>query len=111
MSEEIVLSASEEQAFQLSRAAILLDQAKVERAKLTEALETNLAVWVALRAMVTSDGCQASPQVVENLVRLSNFVADKTLAGAEVVTDTAIDALINVNLQISEGLLEGAKQR
>lgn len=107
MSETTTLSAIEEQAFQLSRAAILLDQAKTDRSKLAEALELNLMVWVALRTLVTSDGCMASTQVVENLIRLANFVAEKTLAGAETASEATIDSLINVNLQISEGLLEG----
>ncbi|MGE4277988.1 MAG: flagellar biosynthesis regulator FlaF [Magnetospirillum sp.] len=109
MSETTTLSAIEEQAFHLSRAAILLDQAKADRSKMTEALEVNMAVWVALRTLITSDGCRASSQVVENLLRLANFVAEKTLAGAEAASDATIDALINVNLQISEGLLEGNK--
>ncbi|AVM72979.1 flagellar biosynthesis regulator FlaF [Magnetospirillum gryphiswaldense] len=109
MSDTTTLSAIEEQAFQLSRAAIMLDQAKADRSKLEEALELNMAVWVALRTLITSDGCSASSQVVENLIRLANFVAEKTIAGAAAATDASIDALINVNLQISEGLLEGNK--
>ena len=109
MSDTTTLSAIEEQAFHLSRAAIMLDQARTDRSKLPEALETNLAVWVALRTLVTSDGCRASSQVVENLIRLANFVAEKTLAGADAASETTLDALINVNLQISEGLLEGNK--
>jgi flagellar biosynthesis regulator FlaF len=110
MSDTSALSVIEEQAFQLSRAAILLDQAKADRAKMAEALETNLAVWMALRTLITGDSCSASPQVVENLVRLAAFVADKTLAGAEAITESGIDALINVNLQISEGLLEAGNR-
>lgn len=109
MSDTTTLSAIEEQAFQLSRAAIQLDQAKGDRSKLAEALELNMAVWMALRTLVTSDGCMASTQVVDNLLRLANFVAEKTLAGPEAASDATLDALINVNLQISEGLLEGNK--
>jgi hypothetical protein len=49
--------------------------------------------------------------VKRNLRRLAQFVADKTLAGLESVTNETIDSFININLQISEGLLEGAKAR
>jgi flagellar biosynthesis regulator FlaF len=106
---ETVLSLTEEQAFQLSRAAIMLDKAKSERSLLAEALEVNLTVWVALRSIITREDCNLSGPVKENLVRLANFSAEKALGGLEKVTDSTIDALINVNLQISEGLLEGAK--
>lgn len=110
MSDELNLSISEEQAYQLSRAAILLDKAKTEPATLAEALETNLTVWVALRAIVLRDDCSLSTPVKENLVRLSNFVAEKALGGIEKITEATLDSLININLQISEGLLEGAKK-
>lgn len=104
------LSLTEEQAFQLSRAAILLDKAKTDRSVLDEALETNLAVWVALRTIVSNEACTLSDQVKENLIRLSNFVAEKALGGAENLAEGSLDALINVNLQISEGLLEGSRK-
>lgn len=109
MSNQTALSLTEEQAFQLVRAALLLDKAKTERSLLTEALETNLTVWVTLRTIINRPDCLLSQQIKDNLVRLCNFAADKAVAGASRVTDSGIDALINVNLQISEGLLEGAR--
>jgi flagellar biosynthesis regulator FlaF len=87
---------------------MMLDQARADRSKLAEALETNMAVWVALRAVITRDDCTLSAPVKDNLVRLANFAASKALGDHAEVDEKALDSLINVNLQISEGLLEGA---
>lgn len=106
------ISVAEEQAFQLSQAAILLDQARQDignQGKLAKALENNLEVWVALNMIAKSPECTLPAPVKDNLRRLAEFVADRTLRGTGEVPGNTLDALININLQISEGLLEGAK--
>ncbi len=105
------LKDSEEVAFGLTRAAVLLDQAKQDRsdsAAMATALGHNLELWIALRAMVDRKESAAPEVLKENLIRLSNFVADTTFKSAEgELEDSAIETLININLQISEGFLEG----
>ncbi len=105
------LKVPEEEAFGLSRAAIMLDQAKQDRsdtATMTAALNHNLELWVAIRAMIDREESTVPQNVKENLVKLSNFVADTTFRSAErELENTTIETLININLQISEGLLEG----
>ncbi|MBX9635733.1 MAG: flagellar biosynthesis regulator FlaF [Magnetospirillum sp.] len=106
------LSVAEEQAFQLSQAAILLDQARQDtsdQGKLAHALENNLEVWVAINTIAKSADCMLPAAAKDNLRRLAEFVADRTLKGAGEVPSNTLDTLININLQISEGLLEGAK--
>lgn len=114
MSEQPSLSLAEEQAFQLSQSAILLDQARVERDKdvgqFASALKHNLDIWVALCTIISHEDCLLGDEVKRNLRRLAQFVADKTLAGLDAVTNETVDTFININLQISEGLLEGAKK-
>jgi len=113
MSEQPTLSLAEEQAFQLSQAAILLDQARTDREKnvgeFASALKNNLDTWVALCTIISHEDCVLGEEVKRNLRRLAQFVADKTLAGLDSVTNETIDTFININLQISEGLLEGRK--
>ena len=115
MSEQPELSLAEEQAFQLSQAAILLDQARSGRDKnlapFAAALKGNLDTWVALCTVIAHEDCTLNEDVKRNLRRLAQFVADKTLAGLDSVTNETVDSFININLQISEGLLEGAKSR
>ncbi len=106
-------SVAEEQAFQLSQAAIRIDQARTVKdddgSALTSALNENLEAWVALRTIVMRADCTLNEEVKNNLVKLSQFVADKTFQDGE-LSESTLDAFININLQISEGLLEGANQ-
>ena len=104
------LSISEEEAFGLSRAAVMLDQAKQNRADkvaLATALNHNLELWVAIQGMVARRDNDLPESVKDNLISLGNYVADTTFKSADGLKDETIDTLININLQISEGLLEG----
>jgi len=104
------LSIIEEQAFQLSQSAIRLDQARTEResnnAVFAAALDQNLDVWMAIRTVAQRAVPGFSNDIRNNLVKLSHFVADTTFGGPENVGDSTVDTLININLQIAEGLLE-----
>lgn len=100
----------EEQAFQLSQAAIRLDQTRVQRTEspddFSAALDQNLDVWMAIRTVAERSVPGFPNDVRHNLVKLSHFVADTTFAGPDGLGDSTVDTLININLQISEGLLE-----
>ena len=113
MTQQSSLTLAEEKAFQLSQAAIQLDQTRADRdanlAPFAAALKHNLDTWVALCTVISYDDCSLTDDVKRNLRRLAQFVADKTLAGLDTITNETIDSFININLQISEGLLEGAK--
>ncbi len=107
------LSLPEEQAFQLSRCAIALDNAWEGKDKdlggLVAALNANLELWVAIRTTVMRPDCSLAEAAKENLKRLAEFVASKTFEGIAVLNTDTVRTLVNINLQISEGLLEGTK--
>jgi flagellar biosynthesis regulator FlaF len=108
------LSAIEEQALVLSQAAIGLDQARAgvrDAGALAKALEANVEVWVAIRTLVEDPASAIQQNVRDNLLRLSMFVASTTFKHGIGIPDSTLNTLININLQISEGLLEGAKRR
>lgn len=114
MTDSDQLSLPEEQALALSRAAIMLDQARQnlgDRGALGAALNQNLETWVAIRTVAQKPNNGLTASVQQNLVRLSNFVADSTFKSADSISEKTLDTLININLQISEGLLEGAGSR
>lgn len=103
------VTALERDATQLAWAAIRLDQARITReaqpVTLVEALEMNLQLWIAIKTRVQlADTMPAA--LTSNLVRLADFVAGSILNGGINIENSAIDAIINVNLQVSEGLLE-----
>ena len=104
------LSAAEQEALSLTRAAVFLDQARAngrDKGRLVEALNNNLEIWVFIRTMAESKDSELPEQLRGNLMQLSNFVAQTTFSQGAAITDSSIDCLININLQLSEGLLEG----
>jgi flagellar biosynthesis activator protein FlaF len=105
------LSLPEEQAFQLSRCAISLDRAweSKDPQELVAAVNANLELWIAIRTMVMRADCSLDEKAKINLQRLAEFVANKSFEGIDNLTAQGVRSLVNVNLQICEGFLEGTK--
>ncbi len=100
------LTLPEESAFGLSQAAVMLDQSRDNQNMLVTALERNMEVWIALRFMVSNGETRIANEAKDNLIKLSQFVAESTMKHGSDIPSETIDTLININLQISEGLLE-----
>lgn len=111
MSGDLTLSLSEVEAFSLTEAALSLDQARQadDRKLLAGALENNIKVWTAIRTVAGNPDVDLPETVRINLGRLADFVATTTLCAGTGIADEAINTLININFQISEGLLEGRR--
>ena len=106
-----VLSVLEEDAYCLMEAAVLLDQARNgesgdDIAVLEAALNNNLEIWVAIRSVISQPVNVFPDDVKENLTRLADYVASITCTHGGDISTHALETLININLQISEGLLE-----
>jgi len=103
------LSLTEQDAFSMSQAAVLLDQARAkgDMKALAAALDHNLELWVGLRALVSRPEVRVSQNIQENLTKLANYVADATMSHGVEIPEKTLDTLINIDLQVSEGLLEG----
>jgi hypothetical protein len=103
------LSLTEQDAFSMSQAAVLLDQARAkgDLKALAAALDHNLELWVGIRTLVSRPEVRASQNVQENLTKLANYVADATMSHGIEIPEKTLDTLINIDLQVSEGLLEG----
>ncbi len=102
------LTKGEEDAFALAEAAILLEHARhTGGAELTAALENNLQLWVAIRTLVERQDSVIPVEIRENLIKLSQFVTQKTFEVGKSPRPATLDSLITINLHIAEGLLEG----
>jgi len=104
----------EQQAFNLAQAAIQLDQARIDDGdlgKLAQALEHNLQVWVEIGTLVKSSESNLAENVRDNILKLRDFVSDTTMAKGVEMAESTLNTLININLQISEGILEGARAK
>lgn len=99
------LSVRERDAFALSQAAIELEQARSDQTALTRALSFNLALWTSIRSLASSDAGYLPASLAEQLPRLFDHVAE--VSRRPVIADTALDSLIRLALELSEGLLAG----
>lgn len=107
--EETGFSAFQEDALALAQSAITLSNAREsgEASELSAALDANLELWIAIRTLVQRPNNALPQEVRDNLVRLSDYVQGLTVGRREALSDGDLDSLVNINLQISEGLLEG----
>lgn len=105
---------AEEQAYHLARCAIALDTARqtegVNDAEMVKALRDNLDTWVAVRTLASREDSGLSGDIRQNLITLSRFVAERTFNNIGKIDNDTVSTLININLQISEGFLEGKDQ-
>ena len=98
------------EAWALLEAARELSQ--VKRLPLDErraALRRNWRLWTIFQANLLDPGCTVPTETRRNLLGLANFIDRQTaqlLANGE---PDGIDVLININRQISEGLLDGQR--
>ncbi len=108
--ENKTLSSFEEDAFALTRAAVDLSQAleNGDQTALAAALDENLNLWTAIKTLVARTDCKLPEDIRTNLTRLSEYTAKVTFDLSKQRQTEKIEVLINTNLQIAEGLLEGA---
>jgi len=96
----------------LSQAAYVLDQARqnIEDGEACEkALTYNQLLWSIIQADVSEETNKLPDELKANLMSLSIFVDKQTTKGLSEPTEDIFDSLININIQIAEGLLEGEK--
>ena len=76
------LTVVEQQAFNLAQAAIQLDQSRGESrdmARLAQALEHNLQVWVEIGTLVKSPESRLAENVRDNILKLRDFALEKAI--------------------------------
>ena len=73
------------------------------------ALDNNLKLWVEIETSLKDAKSLLSQEIKDNLLQLSKFVERMTLSKGVKMSKTDFDCLININMQISEGLLEAVK--
>jgi len=103
------LTLPEVQAYRLTETGIALGEAfeKKNDLELAAALEDNLQLWVAIKTVINLPSAPLPKDVRDNLLRLFDFVAAATLKDGVNITDETLNTLLGINLQISQGLLEG----
>ena len=98
------------EAWALLEAARELSQAKSgPRDRFLAALRRNWRLWTIFQASLLAPDCTMDAAIRGNLLGLANFVDKSTMELLTKDDASLVDPLININLQIGEGLLAGAR--
>lgn len=108
MAEAQALKATQEDAYYLVETAVMMDNARTDKGRLALALERDLRAWVGIATLMNRPELELAPDARENMKRLATFVTGAILEKGVEMPATTLDTLININLQVSEGLLQGA---
>ena len=105
------LTHTQRDALALLKAATNISQAreKQDKSGLTIALDENLQLWTAIKTLVSRKDHPLNDKAKENLIKMADYVVAKTLKDGNNATETTLDTLENMNLQIAEGLLENQR--
>ncbi len=73
------------------------------------ALRRNWRLWTIFQASLLEPDCPMPAEIRGNLLGLANFIDKRTAELLVKPEPGRVDALININVQIGEGLLAGAR--
>ena len=93
-----------------SQAAYVLDQARQNLGEVEaceKALTYNQVLWSIIQADVAEGKNELPDELKANLMSLSIFVDKQTTKALTKPSEELFDSLININLNIAEGLMEG----
>jgi flagellar biosynthesis activator protein FlaF len=76
---------------------------------LRAALRRNWRLWTIFQATLVDPECQVPGAVRANLLGLSNFIDRQTAELLAKPDPAKVELLVNINRQISEGLLDGQR--
>ena len=105
-----VKNAEEEAAIMLSH-AVALSKASGSDNDLDKisALDGNLKLWVEIETTLKNAKNLLPEDIKDNLLKLSKYVERLTLTKGIHMSKSDFDTLVNINMQISEGLVEAVK--
>ncbi|HUN50080.1 MAG TPA: flagellar biosynthesis regulator FlaF [Candidatus Sulfotelmatobacter sp.] len=98
------------EAWALLEAARELSRTKAAGGELfLSALRRNWRLWTIFQASLLDPQCTVPVEIRSNLLGLANFIDRRTAELLATPEPDRVDALININVQIGEGLLAGAR--
>lgn len=105
------ISDAEKEATVLMDYAMALSKASTSGSEheILKALDENLKLWVEIETSLKSAKNLLPEDIKDNLFKLSKYVERLTLSKGVHMDKADFGSLININMQISEGLLESVK--
>ncbi len=104
-------AAVEQDSIALLHAASLLIEADTPE-KVNIALDHNLKLWIAIKAVLRNDDCPLDAAVKANLRNLTQYVINTTMEATEgTIEARRLVSLSRLNMNIAQGLLSGEQNR
>lgn len=102
---------AEREALIMLNHAVALSQAATSGtdADKIRALDSNLKLWVEVETTLKDAKNLLPTDIKDNLLKLSKYVERLTLSKGVRMSKSDFDTLVNINMQISEGLVEAVK--
>ena len=105
-----VKNAEQEAVILLNHAMAIANAANSQNeSEIVSVLDSNLKLWVEIETSLKSAKNLLPQDIKDNLLKLSKFVERLTLSKGSKMSKTDFDCLVNINMQISEGLIEAVK--
>lgn len=108
--ESVNANLAQQEAYYLAKCGLDLSEANKVKDNnlLVEALDNNQRLWVMIKTLMSSEKSKLPQETRNNLIRLADYVAKNTIKlgqNLDNVDQKMLDSFININRQISEGLL------
>lgn len=95
----------------VARAAAQLAEAASKKGYIALALDQNLRLWMAIKTLAQKANGSFDGELSHRLIRLSDYVAQETIrVGSGSLPDTTLETLVNINVQIAEGMMDATAQ-
>lgn len=104
-----VENAEREAAILLNQAVSLSQASTGSHVDKIKALDSNLKLWVEIETTLKNAKNLLPEDIKSNLFKLSKYVERLTLSKGVNMSKSDFDTLVNINMQISEGLVESVK--
>lgn len=105
-----VKNAEQEAVILLNHAMAIANVANSQNeSEIVSVLDGNLRLWVEIETSLKNAKNLLPQDIKDNLLKLSKFVERLTLSKGSKMSKTDFDCLVNINMQISEGLIEAVK--
>ena len=108
--ESVNTNLAQQEAYFLAKCGLDLSEAykAKEDAWFVEALDNNQRLWVMIKTLMSSNKNKMPQETKNNLIKLADYVATNTIKlgqNLDNIDQKILDSFININRQISEGLL------
>lgn len=108
--ESVSTNLAQQEAYYLAKCGLDLSEAYKAKddALMVEALDNNQRLWVLIKTLMASNKTKLPQETKNNLIKLADYVAKNTIKvgqNLKSIDQKMLDSFININRQISEGLL------